>query len=61
LKLVAMGYTTVEIGAQLSLSARTVEHHRANLRDKIGAHTRADLTRYATERGLLSPGKGPRK
>jgi two-component system, NarL family, response regulator NreC len=59
LKLVALGYTTAEIGAQLSLSARTVEHHRAHLKDKIGAHTRAELTRYAAEHGLLPPDKAP--
>ena len=55
LKLVALGYTTAEIGAQLSLSARTVEHYRANLKDKIGVRTRAELTRYAAEHGLMPP------
>jgi DNA-binding NarL/FixJ family response regulator len=55
LKLVALGYTTAEIGAQLSLSARTVEHYRANLKDKMGVRTRAELTRYAAEHGLMPP------
>ena len=59
LKLIALGYTTAEIGTQLSLSARTVEHYRANLKEKIGARTRADLTRYAAEHDLLPPDKTP--
>ena len=59
LKLVALGYTTAEIGAQLSLNARTVEHYRANLKDKIGVRTRAELTRYAAEHGLSPPIRRP--
>ncbi len=55
LKLVALGHTTTQIGEQLGLSARTVEHYRANLKEKIGARTRAELTHFAVERGLLPP------
>ncbi len=37
------GHTHREIGAQLYISPKTVEHHVARLRQKLGATTRADL------------------
>lgn len=53
LRLIALGYTNVEIAAQLYLSVRTVEAHRARLHDKLSCSTRAQLVRYALERGLM--------
>jgi two-component system response regulator NreC len=53
LSLIVLGYTNRQIGEELSISVRTVEGHRANLSDKIGSHSRADLVRYARERGLI--------
>jgi two-component system, NarL family, response regulator NreC len=53
LRLVALGHTNVEIARKLEVSARTVETHRANIHDKLGLRTRADLVRYALRCGLL--------
>ena len=52
LKLTAQGLTNAQIGEQLSISARTVETHRAHLMLKLGLKSRQDLTRYAEERQL---------
>ena len=53
LRLIALGYTNAEIGEQLFLSVRTVESHRAHIQQKLRARTRAELVRYALDRGLL--------
>jgi two-component system response regulator NreC len=58
LRLIALGHTNGEIGEQLFLSVRTVETHRAHLQQKLGRTTRAELVRYALDRGLLQ-GPGP--
>lgn len=47
LLLVARGVTTKEIGAQLFISPRTVEVHRAQLLKKLGATNAAALARWA--------------
>jgi two-component system response regulator NreC len=59
LKLVALGYTNAEISAQLYLSVRTIESHRAHIQQKAGRSTRAELVAYAREHGLLEdlPGR----
>jgi two-component system, NarL family, response regulator NreC len=56
LRLLALGHTNAEIAAQLQLSVRTVEGHRAHLQRKLGRPSRAELVRYALDRGLL---RGP--
>jgi two-component system response regulator NreC len=53
LRLIALGHTNAEIGAQLYLSVRTVESHRARIGQKLRRSTRAELVRYALDRGLL--------
>jgi two-component system response regulator NreC len=53
LRLIALGYTNVEIGERLHLSVRTVETHRAHIQRKLRLNTRADLVRYALEHGLV--------
>jgi DNA-binding NarL/FixJ family response regulator len=53
LRLIALGYTNSEIGEALHISVRTVEGHRANLSDKIGSCSRADLVRYARRHKVL--------
>ena len=53
LRLIALGYTNAEIGEQLFLSVRTVESHRAHIQQKLRAHSRAELVRYALDHGLL--------
>jgi DNA-binding NarL/FixJ family response regulator len=52
-KLIAEGHTSEEIAAELVLSKKTVERHRANILDKLGMRNRVDLTRYAIRRGLV--------
>ena len=53
LRLIALGHTNAEIAAQLYLSVRTVESHRAHIQQKLRLSTRAELVRYALDRGLL--------
>ncbi|MEW2530315.1 response regulator transcription factor [Streptomyces sp. NPDC047071] len=55
LKLVAEGHTSKEIGDLLTISAKTVERHRANLLHKLGLRDRLALTRYAIRAGLIEP------
>jgi DNA-binding NarL/FixJ family response regulator len=50
---IAQGETNKEIGAELGISARTVEAHRDSLMRKLGIRTVAGLTRLALEQGLL--------
>lgn len=53
LHLAAQGKTNAEIAKRLSISARTVETHRAHMMRKLGLHSQVDLARFALERGLL--------
>jgi DNA-binding NarL/FixJ family response regulator len=53
LHLAAQGYTNAEIAAQLVISPRTVEVHRANMMRKLGLRTQADLIRFAIQQGIL--------
>jgi DNA-binding NarL/FixJ family response regulator len=55
LKLVAEAHTNDEIAAQLFISKKTVERHRANILEKLGMRDRVELTRYAIRRGLIEP------
>jgi two-component system response regulator NreC len=54
LRLIALGHTNAEIAGQLFLSVRTVETHRAHIQHKLGLTTRAQLVRYALDRGLVT-------
>jgi two-component system response regulator NreC len=54
LTLLSQGHTNQEIADCLHISIRTVETHRARIRDKLGAATRADLITAARERGMLA-------
>lgn len=53
LRLIALGHTNAEIGEQLYLSVRTVETHRSHIQQKLRRSSRAELVRYAIDRGLL--------
>ncbi len=53
LKLVAEGKTSREIAELLSISTRTVEHHRANLLKKLNISNTADLIKYAIRKGYV--------
>ncbi len=52
-KLIAEGRTNREIAAELTISEKTVERHRANILSKLGMRDRVELTRYAIRRGLI--------
>ncbi len=54
LRLVAEGLSSREIAERLSISVKTVDTHRANIMEKIGAHNTAELTKYAIRQGLVS-------
>ena len=53
LRLLALGYTNQEIAKQLFISVRTAETHRAHIMQKLRISSRAELVRYALERGLM--------
>jgi DNA-binding NarL/FixJ family response regulator len=53
LKLIAEGQTNQEIASALGIGRRTVEFHRANLMQKLGAQSQAELVRYAVRAGLV--------
>ena len=42
-ELIVAGQTYREVGGQLFISAKTVEHHVARIRQRLGAGTRSDL------------------
>ena len=54
LHLIARGYATREIAAQLHVSVKTVESHRAQLMQRLNIHDVAGLTRYAIRTGLIA-------
>ena len=56
LRLIALGHTNTEIAAKLFLSVRTVETHRSHIQQKLRLSSRADLVRYALQRGLITDG-----
>jgi two-component system, NarL family, response regulator NreC len=53
LRLLALGHTNQEIAAQLYISVRTAETHRAHIMQKLRLTTRAELVRYALDNGLV--------
>ena len=53
LRLLALGHTNQEIAAQLFISVRTAETHRAHIMQKLSLSSRAELVRYALEHGLI--------
>jgi two-component system, NarL family, response regulator NreC len=59
LGLLALGHTNSEIAAQLHLSVRTIEGHRAHLQQKLNRPSRAQLVRYALDHGLLHGTEDP--
>lgn len=53
LRMIALGHTNAEIGAELFLSVRTVETHRAHIQQKLRLGSRSELVRYALDHGFL--------
>jgi two-component system, NarL family, response regulator NreC len=54
-RLISLGHTNREVADRLVLSVRTVEMHRARVQRRLRLRGRAQLVRWALERGLLSP------
>jgi DNA-binding NarL/FixJ family response regulator len=52
-RLIALGHTSAEIAAMLSLSRRTVETQRARIYDKLRLTNRAGLVEFALRRHLI--------
>jgi DNA-binding NarL/FixJ family response regulator len=53
LRLIAEGKRMKEIAAELNLSVRTVEDHKAQLFRTLGVETVADLVKFAVRQGLV--------
>ncbi len=53
LKMVSAGYTSIEIGVNLSISCQTVNTHIKNIYRKLQVRTRAQAVSYAVHRGLF--------
>jgi len=53
LKLVAEGQTNKEIAEALAISVKTAMAHRANIAEKLGIHNRAELVKFALQRGII--------
>ncbi|MBI4518520.1 MAG: response regulator transcription factor [Deltaproteobacteria bacterium] len=53
LKLVAEGKTNKEIAEILGISVKTAMGHRANLMDNLGIHNKAELVKFALQRGII--------
>ena len=53
LRLVALGYTTCEIGKRLAISDQTVKSHIRNIYRKLQVRTRAQAVSQASLQGLL--------
>jgi DNA-binding NarL/FixJ family response regulator len=54
LRLIARGFTNREIAAQLDLSIKTVETHKARAMDKLGLESRAGIVAHAIQAGWMS-------
>lgn len=55
LVMAAGGMTNARIAQHLHISIKTVQTHRAHIMEKLGAHDRIDLVRYAIRRGWVAP------
>jgi DNA-binding NarL/FixJ family response regulator len=53
LRLIARGYTYKEIARRLEISAKTVESHVSAVLRKLQLSTRHELTRWASDRGVV--------
>jgi DNA-binding NarL/FixJ family response regulator len=54
-KLIAQGYTHAEIADKMGLSLKTVGNASQLIKEKLGAHRAADITRMAVKYGLIEP------
>ena len=54
-KLMAQGLTNIEIAEQLNLSAKTISNTSQGIKEKLGMHRPAEITRLAVRHGLIEP------
>ena len=52
LRLLALGKSSPQIGADLHIAPSTVDVHRRNIMDKLDLHSVAELTKYAIRTGI---------
>ena len=55
LQLIAEGHSRKEIAQRLQLSVKTVESHRAQLAERLGTRSTAELVRWAVRHGIVAP------
>lgn len=55
LKYLGMGFTYKQIGRELGLSEKTVEHYLELIKIKLNCKMRSELVQQAIERGLVGP------
>jgi len=53
LQLIAKGHTNQQTADTLFVSVKTIETHRSHIMEKLKLRNRAELVRYAIEKGLL--------
>lgn len=53
LKMISDGFTSIAIGNKLGISVRTVDTHRANIMNKLGVRSQAELVRHAITSGII--------
>ena len=53
LKLVAEGKSSKQVASLLNISIRTVEHHRANIMEKLNCKNIPELIKYAIQKGYI--------
>jgi DNA-binding NarL/FixJ family response regulator len=58
LRLIAWGHSNKEVAAELDVSVKTVEVHKANAMRKLGLKGRIDIVRYALLQGWLTERAG---
>lgn len=56
LELTARGYRMKQVAAELHISRRTVESHKYQVMEVLGAHSTADLVQHAIRLGLIALG-----
>jgi DNA-binding NarL/FixJ family response regulator len=54
-RLLAIGRNTKEIGAQLGISSKTVDNHRASIFQKTNCNSIVDIVRLAIRIGVVQP------
>ena len=57
-RLIAWGHTNKEIATRLSLSAKTIESYKFRIGRRLGLKGRAEMVRYALQRGWLKEESG---